>query len=79
MKITLCRGFNWKGVLDYLHKEHGLGGDFHVVAELEVSKEGDGLRHAHVAVYFEAHVGNGLPRHYQTHNVFRYHVQSRRL
>ncbi|OAY70275.1 hypothetical protein ACMD2_11842 [Ananas comosus] len=47
--------------------EHGFGRDLHVMAELEIGKEGDGLRHAHVTVDLEAHVGDRLSRQDQTH------------
>ena len=47
---------------DELHGEHGARRDLHVVAQLEVLQEHDGLRHADVAVRLERHVGERPPR-----------------
>ena len=44
---------------DHLAGEEHAGRDFHVVAELEVGGEGEGLRHGDVAVRLEEHHGDG--------------------
>jgi hypothetical protein len=63
----------------YLNKEHGLGRDLHIVAKFEVREEGNGLRHAHVAIDFEADDGDRRARHNQTHGILGDHIQARRL
>jgi hypothetical protein len=67
------------GILIHLNKEHGFRRDLHVMAKLEVRKEGNSLRHAHVAVNLEADIGNGITRPYKSHGILSDHVQTRRL
>ena len=59
--------------------EHGSGRDLHVVTELEVLQESDGLRHADVTIDLEAHVCHWISRVHIPYDVFRYYVQARAL
>lgn len=49
---------------DELRGEHDARGHLHVVAELEILSEIEGLRHGDVSVILEHHHGQGPPRHH---------------
>lgn len=45
------------------------------MAEFKVTEKGNRLSHAHVAISFEADIGNRFSRIYKSHNVFCNDIQ----
>lgn len=48
--------YMWEEDEIYLNREHGDGGDLHVMTELEIIEKGNSLAHAYIAIGLKAHI-----------------------